>query len=372
MSRLAALALLLSLTACSGVSTPSVEPPAVPVSSGVRLPAADLAPDTILFGSCAESAKQQPIWDAIVREQGELFLMLGDNIYADTRKAEVFDRKYAELAAQPGFRKAAAAMPMLGVWDDHDYGEDDVGREYPLKDVSRRKLLDFFAEPADSPRRTQDGGVYTARILGPEGRRVQIVLLDLRWNRTPLKKVDVLGRIEREAKNMGPYLPDEGAAAQLIGESQWQWLEAQLEQPAELRLIGHSVQALAEFTGWEAWANFPRERARLLALIDRLDVRNAVFLSGDTHWAELMHDTTPGGREIWEMTSSGLTEEWSRVSPNVHRVGEPYPHANYGRIRIDWDASPLAVELSVHDVDGKMVISRRIEMRSPDGGPKGP
>ena len=38
-------------------------------------------------------------------------------------------------------------------------------------------------------------------------------------------------------------------------------------EPARLRLIVSSIQALAEYHGWEAWANFPREQARLFELL---------------------------------------------------------------------------------------------------------
>jgi alkaline phosphatase D len=328
------------------------------------LPSPDATIDTIAFGSCADQDEPQPIWDAVLAAEPDLFIFLGDNIYADSEDPAVLSRKYAALAAKPGFRRLVASTPILATWDDHDFGENDTGSEYPIKHISRKLMLDFFNEPADSPRRSQTGGIYSSRVIGPPGRRVQIILLDLRWNRSPLRHVSPEEYPSRDAKNMGPYLPDESADAQLLGEVQWRWFEEQLRQPAELRLIGSSVQALAEFTGWEAWANFPRDRRRLLDTVDRLGADNLVLLSGDTHWAELMNDRTPAGRTLWEMTSSGLTEVWEKVSPNEHRVGEPYVGPNFGLVNIDWNAEPLAVDLSVHDVGGKTIISRRIEIQA--------
>ena len=58
----------------------------------------------------------------------------------------------------------------------------------------------------------------------------------------------------------GPLQRNPDHAATMLGERQWHWLERQLEVPAELRLFGSSVQVLADFTGWEAWANFARDR----------------------------------------------------------------------------------------------------------------
>ncbi|MFN3229321.1 MAG: hypothetical protein ACK41P_05650, partial [Asticcacaulis sp.] len=39
----------------------------------------------IAFGSCAKQSKDQPIWDAIAAQKPDLMLMLGDNVYLDTR-----------------------------------------------------------------------------------------------------------------------------------------------------------------------------------------------------------------------------------------------------------------------------------------------
>ncbi|MFO0411515.1 MAG: alkaline phosphatase D family protein [bacterium] len=145
----------------------------------------------IAFGSCAKSDKPQPIWDAVLAARPDLFIFLGDNVYLDTRDPAVMRRKYAELAAQPGFQRLkASGIPILATWDDHDFGENDAGADYPMKEESRRQFLDFFGAPADSPRRTRDG-IYTAHVFGPPGRRVQIILPDLRWNRTPLLPLEL-------------------------------------------------------------------------------------------------------------------------------------------------------------------------------------
>jgi alkaline phosphatase D len=75
-------------------------------------------------------------------------------------------------------------VPVLAVWDDHDYGANDAGAEYPMKAESQRMFLDFFGVAGDSPRRRRPG-IYDARVFGPPGRRVQVILLDLRYFRSP-------------------------------------------------------------------------------------------------------------------------------------------------------------------------------------------
>lgn len=317
------------------------------------------------FGSCAEASKPQPIWDAIHERQFDLFVFLGDNIYGDTRDMSVLQAKYAELAAQPGFARLRATTPMLAIWDDHDFGEDDAGGDYPLKEESRQIFLDFWDVPAGSPRRERDGA-YGSCVFGPPGRRVQVILPDLRYNRTPLTPLDLGGadyeawanqRLAAGLEVPGPYARNPDHRATMLGERQWQWLERQLEAPAELRLFGSSVQVLADFTGWESWAAFARDRERLIDLIRRRNASGVVFLSGDVHYAELSKQDFNVPYPLWDLTSSGLTEEWKVPTPNANRASEVVTDANFGFIEIAWQARQTRLTLGIADATGRTRMS---------------
>lgn len=69
--------------------------------------------------------------------------------------------KYQELASEPGYIKLTENIPVLATWDDHDYGRNDAGRDYPLREASQNIFLDFFNEPTDSTRRKHPG-IYTS------------------------------------------------------------------------------------------------------------------------------------------------------------------------------------------------------------------
>ena len=73
-------------------------------------------PRRIAFGSCARQDKPQPIWDAVLASEPDLFVFLGDNIYGDTRDPTVLRAKYAQLAAQPGFKRLRERVPVLATW----------------------------------------------------------------------------------------------------------------------------------------------------------------------------------------------------------------------------------------------------------------
>ncbi len=322
------------------------------------------------FGSCADSGKPQPIWDAVHAKKPDLFVFLGDNVYGDTRDMSVLRGKYAELAAQPGFARLRAGTPLVAVWDDHDFGENDAGSEYPMKDESRRIFLDFWSEPAGSPRRDRDG-VYASYLFGPPGRRVQVILPDLRYNRTPLIAQE-RGGVDfetwaraRMAKGLdvpGPYARNPDHKATMLGERQWHWLERQLEVPADLRLFASSLQVLADFTGWESWAGFARDRERLFELIRRKKSNGILFLSGDIHYAELSKLDLNVPYTFWDLTSSGLTEEWLLPTPNSNRASEVLPQANFGCIDIDWQGSSTRLALGIIDATGKTRMSWNLDL----------
>ena len=233
----------------------------------------------IAFGSCATQARPQPIWDAVVATRPELTLLLGDNIYADTLDMNVMRAKYAKLAAMPGFQLLRKTCPILATWDDHDLGANDAGGDYPKKDESQKVFLDFFGDPADSPRRHRPG-VYDSKVFGPEGKRVQVILLDTRYFRSRLKR-------KQPCKNSDPYEGNPDPTTTILGEAQWRWLGEQLRVPAEVRLLVSSIQVVAQDHGFEKWMNFPHERERLYNLIRETRAEGVIILSGDRHLAEL-------------------------------------------------------------------------------------
>ena len=181
-------------------------------------PAADPQVSRIAFGSCAKQDKPQPIWGAVIETKPQHFVFLGDNIYADTQDMDVMRAKYALLGKQPGYVKLRAMCQVHATWDDHDYGANDAGAEYTKKKESQQVFLDFFDVPKDDPRRSREG-VYSSTVFGPPGRRVQLILLDARYFRSPLKTGFKPG--EPGEGSRGKYVPNTDRDATVLGETQW-------------------------------------------------------------------------------------------------------------------------------------------------------
>ncbi|HEX3148400.1 MAG TPA: alkaline phosphatase D family protein [Gemmataceae bacterium] len=314
----------------------------------------------IAFGCCSDQDKPLPIFDKIADQKPELYIAMGDNIYADLKREPGLDEmasmkvKYEKLAALPGWQRLTKTCPMLVTWDDHDYGKNDAGAEYPHKEEAQQIFLDFFKIPKDSPRRTQKG-VYNAAIIGPPGKRVQIILMDLRYFRSKLKK----DTRPLPGTRIVPYLPNTDPDATMLGAEQWKWLEEQFKQPAELRLLISSIQLVSDEHPHEKWANLPLERDRLYKLIRDTKAGGLVVLSGDRHLGEISMDPKAVGYPLFDITSSGLnqgTKDWrAPTEPNKHRIASMAHGDNFGFVTIDWKADPI-VSIQVRDVDGEIAI----------------
>lgn len=322
-----------------------------------RRPALKQLPKRIAFGSCAEQDQPQPIWDAINELQPELFIFLGDNIYGDTRDMRVLSAKYRRLDQQPGFRRLCERTAVLATWDDHDYGENDAGSDYPMKAQSQKIFCDFWSEPRNSPRRTRDG-IYDSVILSDGNHSLQVILPDLRFNRTPLALSGASGQAE-----IGPYARQTSPGATMLGEPQWQWLEGTLRERADLRIFASSLQVSAEANGWEAWSNFPADQQRLLDAIRRAGANGLVCISGDMHYGETSCLRQGVPYPLWDITSSGLTEVWHQRPPNKWRVGDILQEPNFGWIEIDWHSSMVDVLLQVRGGNGDVRLEQRVSAR---------
>ena len=344
----------------------------------------DLVITTLGFGSCARQERPQPIWDAINAAHCDAFVLCGDNIYGDSPDSAVLREKYALLAAMPGFAKLRQTTPLFATWDDHDYGINDGGAGFPGAAAAQKEFCDFFQVPASSPLRTSPG-VYDCVTLGPVGKRVQLILLDTRFFRSPLKK---------DPANPKVTIPNTDAGATMLGEEQWSWFERRLREPAEIRAVVSSVSFISTEHGSEKWANFPQERARFLDLLRRTQAKGVVVISGDRHLAEISMLKVDDGAPypLYDLTTSGLNQPIAKESeyrsenppngpPNRYRIHErPYTGSNFGLIRVKWDSPHPSLRLEVCGLDGEVILSHDIVSEAvlkmpegrdrPPGGPR--
>uniref|UniRef100_A0A2C9U0N5 PhoD-like phosphatase metallophosphatase domain-containing protein n=1 Tax=Manihot esculenta TaxID=3983 RepID=A0A2C9U0N5_MANES len=352
------------------------------VSGGASKPEEPLV-TRIAFGSCANQSAPQPIWNAIIDFDPQLFIWLGDNIYGDVRRPfklfgkertigpwknvprfvpssqQEMESRYHKAKTIPGYSRLPQTAKVIGTWDDHDYGLNDAGKEFSRKVNNQRLLLNFLDEPQDSPWRKQEG-VYASYVFGPTNRQIKVILLDTRYHRDPLR-----------------------SDGSVLGSSQWAWLEKELNGPkTTITIIGSSVQVISNLSATtgplfylESWGRFPKERNRLFKLILDSKREGIFFISGDVHFGEIYRYDCATGYPLYDVTSSGLSQAVEKavpgslslivrfvawLTPTTMRVMNQncrfrsctYGQPNFRAIEIDWSTTPVTLKLEVRDVNG--------------------
>ena len=315
----------------------------------------------IALGACLTQEKEQPIWKSILKDRSDIFIFMGDNVYGDdkiTGKLNKLIKAYKKQKTKIPFSKLRETNEIHAIWDDHDYGKNDGGAEYQYKEDSKNLFLNFWGISLNDPRRNRDGIYFETKKLTQKG-TVQIIFLDTRYFRSPLKRTD-----ERGAPGKERYLPDNSHDKTFLGEEQWNWLSNKLDEDADIRIIVSSIQIIAEGHGFEKWGNLPREKRKLYELIDKKNIKDMIFLSGDRHAGGIYNEITETGIRLYEITSSSLNlpgAAWVTKykgkerppEPGSNRINSMYLWENYGFIEFTDDA----IHLSLKDINGKKVNS---------------
>jgi alkaline phosphatase D len=313
----------------------------------------------IAFGSCGSQEHPLPIFDDVVKHRPDVFVFLGDNIYGDTDDMAVLKQKYQQLGDKPTYQNLKRNTEILATWDDHDYGRNDAGKHYPHKAASKEVFMEFFEEPGDSTRYDHEG-IYHAEYRRVGDKTVQIILLDGRTFRDDLLEYgDQKDRPKRFFYNLD-YTPHTDPAKTLLGEAQWEWLENELLEPADFRVIATGTQFGIEYNGYEAWANFPHERERFVQLIRQTRANHLVFISGDVHYAEISKFEHLDSYPLYDFTASGLSKTWKFATPNKNRIEGPIMDNHFGLLTINFADTNPHVVAEVWDIRG----NQRVEHHS--------
>jgi alkaline phosphatase D len=363
-------------------------------------PEPDRLVSRIAFGSCNSPTDASPIWESVLNTSPDVWIWLGDTVYGDSprpagatpeiRAAQVLERQrylYDRQNALPAYRELRTRARVIGTWDDHDYGENDAGAAFVGRDDAQKQFLDFYGEPVDSARRDRPG-IYASYRFGPPGRTVQIIVLDTRYFRSPLR-IGKYPSTDALEGRPGNYDIANDPATTLLGDAQWRWLEAALQQPADVRIVASSIQVIADDHRFEKWGNFPHERRRLFKLLRDTGAHGVIFISGDRHTGELSRldparepdaASFDPGYPLYDLTSSALNHsvpttyaaqlEQPWLDPvafsheiNRHRVGSRLPYNHFGLITIDWNAAAGAeLTLALHLDHGREVLRQRVRL----------
>lgn len=301
---------------------------------------------TIAIGSCNDQKLPNPLWDEVLTNKPLAWIWGGDNIYSDTSDMAKMKADYQVQMQQPGYAEVVKSMKINGTWDDHDYGLNDGGKEFAKKAEAQQLLLDFLGVEKNDNRRKHEG-VYGSEDFGTDKQLVKVILLDTRYFRDGLTKADGRKR----------YNPNAYGQGTMLGKTQWDWLEQELNtSKAQFNVLVSSIQVLSDQHGYEAWGNMPHERDRLINLVKNTKAKGVFVISGDRHISEFSKMEAEGMKyPIIDFTSSGMTHsaENNLGEENPYRVGPLVNQKSFGLLQFNFDTNEVTMKMMG---DGNVVL----------------
>ncbi len=327
------------------------------------------APDfSFLTGSCSYTnepvfdrpgtpyGKDSSIFEPMAREKSAFMLWLGDAWY--TREVDYFSEwglwyRASHDRAVPVLQNFLKAMPQLGTWDDHDFGPNDIGKNYILKETSREIWKKYWCNPSYG----ENGqGIYTMTSWGD----ADIFITDDRWWRSADRMKDSIDGFPNPEKEM-------------LGQQQMEWLKnSLLYSTATFKIITVGSQVLNPVSPFDKWRDFPAEFDEFMKFLEEYKINGVVFLTGDRHHSEIIKVERPGTYSLYDITVSPLTSGThvfgSAEKNNPFRVLGIDQKQNYGKFSFSGPRNDRKMTVEYFGVKGEKLGSWTVsekELRTP-------
>lgn len=230
----------------------------------------------------------------------------------ETVKLGNYRQRYATYHLDPNLQRAHRQHPFIVIWDDHEFANNawKGGAENHQRDKEgswrERKKAAKQAYFEWMPIRPRDGKISRTLRYGP---LMDLFMIDAR----------VEGRDKQIDDVENPRLYD--SERTMLGEKQKAWLKDELENStATWKVVGNQVifsefnigfadpiipAPILESQFLDIWDGYPAERRQLMKFIERKDISNTVFLSGDIHASFAFEVATPNDRPYKAKTGEG-------------------------------------------------------------------
>lgn len=284
------------------------------------------------------------IFKSMVKANPDFNVWLGDNIYYFGKHYTTFDGMFNRwLKIRIKFKKLSSflsAVPQYSIWDDHDFGPNDSGRKFKLKDTALLIFKHFW--PNDYPYQEQlNGNYFTFRQND-----IEFFMTDDRFYRdAPCDSCDFLG------------------ATQVV------WLKNKLMlSDATFKFVCMGTQLLNTNGFGESYDQYKKEQQDLIHFITTNNIKGVLFLTGDKHYSEVCRREI-NGYPIYDFTCSPLTtpalpRRLLGAYNNGDRIpGSDYAKKNFGKISISGDKAARVCDIEIFSVGGKLKRNITIEAK---------
>jgi alkaline phosphatase D len=155
-----------------------------------------------------------------------------------------------------------------------------------------------------------------------------------------------------------------------LSDDQREWLLASLAaSKAPFKIVAIGGQFLTTNDHHETFAQYNRaEHDTILARIEREDIKNVIFLTGDRHFTELSAYTNARGNVLYDLTASPFTSgPYSNAAKeqNEYRVpGTLYTDRNFAMLRFSGARTARQLEIAVYGSDGQEIWKHLIQSQN--------
>jgi len=321
----------------------------------------------VAIACCVDPSDRQEAWEPIRRYGPDLVLMMGDMIDINADNIDEHNEAYEILSRSRGLRLVRQNALTMAMWNEYDYAIDGRrDRTHQQKAEARQNFIEYWREPYNTERYYRQDGLYGSMMLGEGERRIQILMLDTRWHRQPLNRAPWWQRIlDYWWHQKGSWQADD--RAELLGETQWQWLEAQLAEPATIRIIASSIPILSGDNGFDNWSLFPAERDRLLRVLRETAATGVILVGSGAHWGSLSAVADDLPYPVWQVTPGSINQEARFIPPNNYRQGLASTASRYGTIEVNWRAQDPSVTLATRGADGRTIEQETMRLSALQG-----
>lgn len=281
------------------------------------------------------------IFMTMAKEEASFMLWLGDNWY--TRDVDFNSRwglwyRASHDRSVSVLKPLLKAMPQYAIWDDHDFGPNDMGKEYVLKEESRNVFTHYWANPSYG----ENGvGIYSKITYSD----ADIFLLDDRTWRSSDNLSDSIDGKPNPIKKM-------------YGDQQMDWLKNALAgSGATFKIIATGSQVLNPVSPFDCFRKFPVEYYALMQFLKDEKISGVVFLTGDRHHSEVIKIEGLVSYPLYDITSSPLTSGTHSFGPaekdNPFRVFGLDQKQNYSNISVTGNPKNRVLTVRYKGVKGE-------------------
>jgi alkaline phosphatase D len=239
-----------------------------------------------------ESSAQKAMWQLVEASQPDLMFFLGDNVYGDLISVihgpDFLWKRYIDTRAKLRIYHTKKLIPAFSIWDDHDFGHNNVKGDYKYKAENTVTFNAFYAQEVMSSNFAKGPGVSSVF----RGYGHKFVFLD--------------GRSYRG-------LPSATHEKGFMGDEQMAWLQNELSGSAEPAVISSGSQFFGRGDSYKDHA--PEELEDFCKMLSSLS-NPCIFTSGDVHFSEISHTPNLLDYNSFELTSSCLHSSCDPKLPN--------------------------------------------------------